>query len=217
MLELKDWELKFRKKLIDSESNFDPAHDLSHFERVVRTAKALAAKEKALLEVVVPAAWLHDLVNVPKDHPDRKKASQLSAIEAARYLKEENYPGQWIVGIQHAIEAHSFSAKIDAVTLEAKIVQDADRLEALGAIGIARCFSVGGQLQREFYESGDPFARNRTPDDQVYTLDHFFVKLLKLSDSFQTDAGRSEARRRTRWMELFLEELNKEIEGNPEE
>lgn len=211
MTDFDTWEKRFSEKIVQTELSMDPAHDLAHFQRVVRTAKNLARDENAQLEVVIPAAWLHDFVNLPKNHPDRKIASQLSSQKAVEYLGKIHYPSVWFDGIRHAIEAHSFSAAIQARTLEAQVVQDADRLDALGAIGIARCFSVGGQLKRAFYELSDPFAQKRNPDDGVFTVDHFFVKLLKLRDTFQTESGRREAERRTSFLRSYLEQLRTEI------
>ena len=135
--EMAVWELKFEQKLVDQDLGNDPAHDLAHFRRVVKTAKMLTAEEGATLEVVVPAAWLHDLVNVPKNDPKRSLASRLSATAATEFLRSSGYPPEHLERIHHAIEAHSFSAKIEAKTLEARIVQDADRLDGLGAVGIA--------------------------------------------------------------------------------
>src|SRR5512142_1588233 len=97
----------------------DPAHDISHVERVVSNARWLALREQANLAVVVPAAWLHDIVAVPKDSPDRNKASTWAAAEAARFLRSIGYPEESIAPVSHAIEAHSFSAGIEPVTVEA--------------------------------------------------------------------------------------------------
>lgn len=189
----------------------DPAHDMAHLGRVVATAKRLAEQEGAKVEVVIPAAWFHDLVNLPKDDPQRSMASRLSAAEAVSFLRDIGYDLGAMEEIAHAIEAHSFSAGIEPRTLEAKIVQDADRLDALGAIGIARCFTVGALLGRPFYDSSDPFAEQRSFDDRAYTIDHFPVKLLKLADTLQTSAGREEGERRSQWMKSFLDRLREEI------
>ncbi len=129
----KAWETQFERFLHETSFSEDAAHDISHIYRVVNTAKSFAQAEQAVLEVVIPAAWLHDCVQVPKNHPDRAKASQLAAQEAIIFLQECGYPDRYHEAIAHAIEAHSFSAGIAPQTLEAKIVQDADRLDALGA------------------------------------------------------------------------------------
>jgi uncharacterized protein len=113
--------------------------------------------------------------------------------------------------VRHAIEAHSYSAGIAPRTVEAKVVQDADRLDALGAIGLARCIAVGAALGRPVYESRDPFCREREPDDRGASVDHFYTKLLKLAATMQTAAGRREAGRRTAFLHAFLAQLESEI------
>jgi uncharacterized protein len=206
-----DWTDRFRRKLRESDLGCDPAHDLAHFERVAETALALAREEGARWEVVAPAAWLHDLVNVPKSDPRRAQASRLSAQEACAWLRSEGYPEQALPDIAHAIEAHSFSAAIEPRTPEAAVVQDADRLDALGAIGIARCFAVSSQLGSRFYEAADPFAERRPLDDRSYAVDHFGAKLFRVAETLRTAAGRSEGARRAAFMRAFLDQLAREI------
>lgn len=189
----------------------DPAHDFLHFQRVVRTAKKLAETEGARMEVVIPAAWLHDLVIVPKNHPGRKEASRLSAAAAVVFLRGIGYPENYFEDIAHAVEAHSFSANIETRTLEAKIVQDADRLDGLGAIGIARCFATAGLIKRAFYSERDPFCQGRSPDDAQFTIDHFFAKLFKTVEILKTDAARAEGAKRVQVMKRYLEDLENEI------
>jgi uncharacterized protein len=189
----------------------DPAHDLLHFKRVVRIAKEICAKEKARVEVVIPAAWLHDFVIVPKSDPRRKIASRLSADEAVKFLREISYPEIYLEDIAHAIAAHSFSANIETKTLEAKIVQDADRLDGLGAIGVARCFATAGLLKRAFYSEADPFCEKRDPDDRQFTVDHFFAKLFKTAETLKTEAGRAEGQRRLDVMRKYLADLSREM------
>jgi len=189
----------------------DPAHDLSHVRRVVQNTLKLTSTEGGDPAVTIPAAWLHDCVSVAKNSPLRSQASSMAAEEAVRFLTSVDYPADLLPAIFHAIEAHSFSANIKTRSLEARIVQDADRLEAVGAIGIARCFLTGGSMGTPLYEAADPFARNREPDDRRYTLDHFYCKLLGLSESMQTDAGRAEAEKRSAYMKAFLDQLATEI------
>lgn len=208
---MENWEKLFEQKIIELDFGSDPAHDLAHFKRVVATAKKLCTEENAKLEVVLPAAWLHDFVNIDKSDPRRSQASRISAGEALKYLESIGYPPQYFDEIRHAIEAHSYSAKIEARTLEAQIVQDADRLDGLGAIGIARMFSVGGLLKRTIYHSDDPFGVSRELDDLEYTVDHFFVKLFKTVETLRTRAGREEGLRRAETMRVFLRELGREI------
>jgi uncharacterized protein len=189
----------------------DAAHDLEHVRRVVRNARALAAAEGANLEIVLPAAWLHDCVTVPKDSPQRAAASRLAAAQAIDWLREWGWPDALLPDIAHAIEAHSFSAGIAPRTIEAKVVQDADRLDALGAVGLARCLMLGGELGRPLYAAQDPFCEQRPPDDRAACVDHFYTKLLKLETTMQTASGREEAKKRTEFLRRFLDELKREI------
>lgn len=189
----------------------DTAHDITHVERVVKVAKQLAVAENADLNIVIPAAWLHDCVAVPKNHPDRAIASTLAAEKAIEFLTHFGFTQAQLDSVFHAIVAHSFSANIYPQTLEAKIVQDADRMDALGAIGISRCMKVGGAIARNVYHPSDPFCLERAPDDKKYTLDHFFVKLLHIEESMHTAAAKQEAKRRTDYMKAFLQQLESEI------
>lgn len=191
----------------------DSAHDMAHIQRVVQMAKRLAGVEGADLAVVIPAAWLHDCVTLPKNAPNRHEASQLAAAEAVRFLRSIGYPEQHLDNIAHAIVAHSFSAGIAPITLEAQVVQDADRLDAIGAIGVARCLLVGGALQRPLYHPPDPFCEQREPDDFTYTIDHFYRKLFPIGQTLHTQAARDEAARRNAFMQVFLDQLRSEIPG----
>jgi uncharacterized protein len=206
-----NFEEVFAKKIQDVLGSKDSAHDILHVKRVVEMAKKLALQEHADLEVVTPAAWLHDLVNLPKDHPERKKASLFAADEALKFLKSVDYPEKYYDGIHHAICAHSFSSGINPETIEAKIVQDADRLDALGAIGLARLFAITAQLQTPFYSEIDPFAEKRPLNDKLYGIDHIRIKLIKISESMNTAAAKKEAGIRFNFIEVFLDELKKEI------
>src|SRR5688500_4425949 len=130
------WEPQFAQFLAEASAQ-DAAHDREHIRRVVSTARQLSAAEGADLAVVVPAAWLHDCVVVPKDSPQRSQASTLAARAATQFLRGIGYPETHLTAIEHAIAAHSFSAAIQPRTVEARVVQDADRLDAIGAIGVA--------------------------------------------------------------------------------
>jgi len=199
--------LKFLGKMTPA----DAAHDLSHVKRVVKNCSYLTDIEEADSLVTLPSAWLHDCVAVAKDSPLRSRGSRLAADAAIDFLSGIDYPADRLPEVHHAIEAHSFSAAIKPLSLEARIVQDADRLDSLGAIGIARCLLVGGHLRRPLCDAGDPFCDTREPDDSLYTLDHFYAKLFKLPDTMQTEAGREEAQRRAIIMQDYLDTLRSEI------
>lgn len=197
---------------ISQEMVQDPAHDLSHVARVVKTARALCALEGAKIDIVLPAAYLHDCFTFPKNHPDRAKSSLMAADKATEFLNSIGYPEQYLAEIHHAICAHSYSANIAPTTLEAQIVQDADRLDALGAVGIARCLQVSASFGSSLYHVDDPFCHQRELDDKRYTVDHFYNKLFKLEAMMNTPAAKQEAKKRTDYMKGFLAQLQGEIE-----
>lgn len=208
--DLSNWERRFRLFIQDMDFK-DASHGLVHIERVVVAAKKIGQIEKAEPAIFIPAAWLHDCVAVEKNSPDRSKASTLAAQKAKRFLQSVDYPGQHIDPIFHAIQAHSFSANIPTETLEACVVQDADRLDALGAIGLARCLMTGERLGIPLYHTDDPFCSNRTADDRKYIIDHFYAKLFTLPETMKTNAGRQEARRRAQFLEQFLQQFETEL------
>ncbi len=200
---------EFIKKELQKEG--DSAHDLHHIQRVVKNAKLILKSETADSVIVIAAAWLHDCVILPKDHPDRKKTSTFAAEKAGELLSGIQFPSDKIEDVKHAVAAHSFSAGITPKTIEAKVVQDADRLDAIGAIGIARCLMIGGKLDRPLYEPNDPLSENRDPDDGIWTIDHFYEKLFKLPGMMHTKSAKKEADRRVQFMEKYLQELKREM------
>jgi uncharacterized protein len=149
----------------------DGSHDEGHLVRVAKMAMAFTSSVgDADLDVLLPAVILHDLFNAPKDNPDlRKQSSRISADMAVSFIMQllpfKNAKHE--IGVFHAIEAHSWSAEVIPVSIEAKALQDADRIEALGMIGIARMFSVGGSLSRKIFHPTDPLALSRIPDEFI--------------------------------------------------
>lgn len=173
----------------------------------------LGDAESADWSIVMPAAWLHDCVFVAKDSSQRKEASRLSADRAVSLLRKWGYPTSDWEAIHHAITAHSFSAAVETRTLEARVLQDADRIDALGAVGLSRCLMLGGHMGTELMSAEDPFCVEREPDDSRYSLDHFYRKLLKLETTMKTDAGRVLAKERADYLRGFLAQLQLEVEG----
>ncbi len=207
---MKKWIEVFSEYIHNLESA-DAAHDAAHVGRVAVNAKKFAILEGADLSIVMPAVWLHDCVSVSKSSELRKKASQLSAEKAQELLTDWGYPQDNIEAIKHAIAAHSYSANITPTTLEAKIVQDADRMDSIGAIGVARMMMTGGKMDCTLYNETDPFCSKREPEDRKWTVDHFYAKLLKLNSGFHTQAAQDEAQRRHDYMVTFLTQLESEI------
>lgn len=210
--ELNRFESQFLQ-FMQQEMQTDAAHDLSHVRRVVKTARLLALQEGAELAVVLPAAYLHDCFTYPKDHPNRKQSSAIAATKAISFLESIDYPAQYHDAIAHAIESHSFSANITPNTLEAQVVQDADRLDALGAIGVTRCIQVSTLFDATLYNEHDMFAEHRELEDKRFTIDHFQTKLFKIVDTMNTKAAYEEAVKRKAFMQSYLEQLRQEVEG----
>jgi uncharacterized protein len=188
-----------------------PAHDFLHVLRVTENARRIAAAAGARLEIAVPAALLHELFNHPKGHPESHRSGDVCAEHAAIVLRDEGCPAELIAPICACIRDHAFSKGVVPDTLEGKVVQDADRLDAIGAIGIARCMATCAEMKRPFYSPDDPFCRERAPDDKEWGIDHFFKKLLKIPAGLHTDAARALAAPRVEAMNAFLAQLGDEI------
>ena len=190
----------------------DPAHDFQHIMRVYRNAELIGKEEGADMQVLLASALLHDLVVYPKGSSKRSKSSDDSADLAEKILAKKGWQKDMIDKVSYCIRTHSYSKRIVPSTLEGKVLQDADRLDALGAVGVARTFSVGGSENRRFYNPADPFCRQkREPQDRLWTLDHFQAKLLKLHKTMHTKAAKKAAKKRVRFMKEFLRQMAKEI------
>ena len=189
----------------------DSAHDFDHIMRVYLNAQKILENENASKKLVLSAVLLHDIVLYPKSDKRSVNTSIESAKKAKTILKKYDFTSDEITIVCDAISEHSFSQKKIPKTIEGKILQDADRLDALGAIGIARVFATGGSLRRPFYNLDDPFCKKRIPDDKIWTLDHFFEKLLKLEFLMNTNSGKIEAKKRTKILKDFLKQLKHEI------
>lgn len=197
-----------------AQTDNDGAHDINHLHRVWRVAQTLLAEHPQADALVVQAAcYLHDLVNLPKNHPERAQASQRAARRACDELACAGFPLEKLEGVAHAIEAHSFSAAIAPRTIEAQIVQDADRLDALGAVGLARLFYTAGRMGSAFAHEDDPLGTQRELDDRAFALDHIELKLAKLPASMQTAAGRKLGESRLAWLRGFRDAFIDEWQG----
>jgi uncharacterized protein len=183
-------------KLLPMLSASDGAHDLSHLTRVWRNVKAIQREEGGDLEILAAAVLLHDCVDVPKDSPLRSQASRLAAAEAIARLSALRWSEQRSSWVAATIESHSYSAGVAPTTLEGSILQDADRLDAIGFTGIARCFYTAGRMGSAIYEPADPRGERRVLNDAAFALDHFPAKLLNLADGFKTATGRLLAAKR---------------------
>jgi uncharacterized protein len=199
----------------------DAGHDFSHVLRVAEGTAQIFTQELKLKENRAPApaeldacfvsALLHDCVPVPKNSPLRKESSKLSSVKASEWLRELKWDETQIREIEDAILDHSFSAGRTPETTLAKSLQDADRLEAVGALGLYRTIATGVAMGAQLIDSNDPWAEKRELNDKQYSVDHFYTKLLHLHKTFQTDAAKAEAKDRTKFLEQFLSQLKHEI------
>lgn len=193
---------------------YNLAHSWDHVNRVYKLAEYIAEQEGADQFIVNMAVLMHDLGHTvePKGHEHHV---DLSVKLASELMHTYQIPTKLQEAITHAILAHSFSRGLEPCTLEAGVVRDADRLDALGAIGIMRWGIVGGQRERtgrKPYQLDDPFADQHALNDDRYMLDHFYTKLLKLEEGMMTETGLRLARRRTEFMRQYLDEFKCELE-----
>lgn len=189
----------------------DPAHDWHHVVRVTTNALRLARTEGADLHVVGAAALCHELFNYPKGHPDSARSGEVCAQHARALLASLDAPAALVEAAAEAIRTHPFSLGETPATLEGKVLQDADRLDALGAIGIARCFATCTTMGRPFYHPDDPFCEGRAPEDKLWGVVHFYRKLLRVGEAMHTASARDLARQRTAYLEGFLAQLRDEL------
>jgi len=199
----------------------DAAHDFAHFERVARKTVEIYSTEVQSREsrgihsdevdACLVAALLHDCVPVAKNSPLRKESSRLASEKAREWLVESEWPNEWVDPICGAIRDHSYSAGHEPSTLLGEALQDADRLESLGAIGLYRVIATGVSMGCTLFDPNDPWAENRPLDDRRFSVDHFFTKLFKLPASFRTTHAREEASRRAEYLRGFVEQLKREI------
>jgi len=207
--ELKNRLIELAKEKIP---NTDVSHDFEHTLRVLSNAERIAKEENGDFDIIVPAALFHDLIVYPKNHPNKHKSQEESSEVAERILNGfSNFPKEKIEKVKICILECSFSKGIVPELLESKILQDADGLEATGAISIMRTYASTGQMKRPFYNSEDPFCENREPSASDFALDLFYERLLKVIDRIHTKTAKKIARRRTDFLIDFLKEFKLEL------
>ncbi len=190
----------------------DAAHDLGHILRVARLAERLALQEGADPDTCVAGALLHDLVYRPKNHPESPLTARMAAELVPRWCRETPGLESRAEAVASAVASHSWSGGGTPASLEAAVVQDADRLEALGAVGIARVFATGASFGAGLWHPEDPWAEGRELDDKAWSLDHFERKLLRLAEGMRTPAGRRLAEARHAVLLRYLEDLRAELD-----
>jgi uncharacterized protein len=201
---------------LEQQNSSDASHDSEHLVRAacwtynIMSAESEEIVHEDLIQGIA-AALLHDFVNLPKDHTDRHLASTLSSKIATDLFNQVGFNHDQCIAMSSAIKTHSFSYGAVPESLLGCALQDADRLEALGAIGIFRCFNVAAQMGAKLFNPSDPWAKDRCLDDRAFSLDHFAVKLLTLHAKMNTKTGKNEALRRTEILKQYLENLKIEI------
>lgn len=201
-----------KSRLQDAEGG----HDWWHTYRVWKTACTLAEKEAVDNTVVQLAALLHDVADA-KFHDGNE---EIGPATAAAFLEKEKVPTAIAQHVVHIIRYMSYKNSLEAASFtsrEMQVVQDADRLDAIGAIGIARAFSYGGFKKRLLYDPTVPPNLHMTKEEYknstAPTINHFYEKLLLLKDTLHTEAGRQMAAARHAFMEAYLQQFYNEWEG----
>jgi uncharacterized protein len=203
--------INLAKKHIDTQ---DAAHDMSHVLRVLKNAEQIQKHEGGNLDIIVPAALFHDVVNLPKDSPLAAEAPKKSAEKAVFFLGQLDYFAKsegLLQSIREVIQSVSYRYGKETELLEAKIVKDADLLEATGAISIMRTFVSTGRMNAKLYNIKDPFCKKRQAEPLKFGLDLFFTRLLKVKNKMHTQTAKEIAAQRTQFLYEFLDQLNEEI------
>jgi uncharacterized protein len=196
----------------EKQTKTDPSHDFQHVLRVLNLSLKIGVEEGADSEILIPAALFHDIIVYRKDSFNSKNEAQESSEFAKNILKKINgYPKNKIAAVAECIKQCSFSKGIKPDLLESKIIQDADRLEATGAISIMRTFSSCGQMSKQFYDPSDPFCLNGFVEFRS-GLDLFYRRLLIVESGMHSQLAKEIAKRRTVFLKFFLKELRLELE-----
>ncbi|MGC9348574.1 MAG: HD domain-containing protein [Anaerolineae bacterium] len=195
----------------------DSVHDFDHILRVLALAERIARVEGADIEIVRTAALLHDwgralAQEAASDH------AQVAAQRAHDYLTARGSDPSWTAAVEHAIAAHRFRTRPNPQTIEAQVLFDADKLDAIGAIGVARAFAYGGAHNQRLWASRDEVDRARWAeqgdDPEAHTPVHeFVVKLTRIKERLYTGEGRRIAEGRHRYMLAFYDRLDAEVRG----
>ena len=197
-------------------ANAETGHDWFHIERVYKTAQTINAIEKGDQLVVELAALLHDIADSKFNNGDEEIGPQ----KAGNFLNTIGVEDETILHVQEIIRNLSYKTNLGTVTFKSKelnVVQDADRLDAIGAIGIARAFTYGGYKNRVLYDPAIPTNLNMSKEEYknttAPTLNHFYEKLLLLKDLMKTETGKLMAQQRHEFMLSYLDQFYAEWEG----
>lgn len=203
--------LRLRDEAQAKARSTEPAHDFSHVERVVANAVMIARAEKASEAISGIAALLHELFNLPKNHPDSSKAGDICAEHARALLLREDAPAALVGPVCDAIRDHAFSKGVLPDALESRVLQDADRLDALGAIGLARMWATCADMKRPFYDPTDPFCKTHEPNDKEWGIDHVYKKLLVIPSKLHLATSQRMALDRVAFIRAYLQQMETEL------
>lgn len=195
--------------------NSKPAHDFDHVKRVMRLVERIGRAENGDLEILRAAALLHDIGRIEEEKTGECHAEK-GALLARKILMDCGFPESKIEAVLHCIESHRFRGNLKPRSLEAKILYDADKLDAIGAIGIARAYSFGGERGQKLYTNStkvNKFELKKQIDLEHTPVVEFAIKLGKIKEHLYTKTAREIARGRHRFMVKFYERLQKEVEG----
>jgi uncharacterized protein len=192
----------------------DPAHGIDHCRRVFRIASNIADKYDHDRNAIAIGSYLHDIVSFKKG---KLRTARRSKTESSRIAEQFFLDFREISHLQDiifdTIRYHSFSQKSIPIYIEGRIIQDADKIDALGYMGIARLFHVSGNMKSRILCDDDPLCLYRRPQDSNYAVDHVFTKLVKIPDQMNTEYGREIAQARLRTVLDFAENLAREAGG----
>lgn len=208
---MKDME-KIENKASSFFENVNPAHDWKHVKRVSKMAEKLCKKENADMEVVKASAFLHDIGRKKEDEDLIDDHSDWGAKKSEEILRNLGYEEGFIEEVQHCIRSHRYSKDPEPETIEAKVLSDADNLDALGAVGIARTFTYGGEHRRVIADPELP-AKEDKEKGGSNSFNHLQKKIMNLKERMYTDSGLEVAEERHNFVENFVERFRREMEG----
>jgi len=194
------------------EDSMSPAHDWHHVQRVEALANRLVAEYAVDERAVELAVLLHDIGRAMEDAGEIEDHAVWGARKARQILKDRNVPAQRVETVSQAIRAHRYSNDIEPATREAEVLCDADNLDALGAVGLARCFTYGGELGEAIHDPDVPPSEDSTAVGRTQ-YNHLHKKILSLPERMYTDAGTALAEDRAAFVERFVDRFDAEVAG----
>lgn len=194
-------------------AGMSPSHDWFHVQRVKTNAEALIADYSSADSTVVQlGVILHDIGRAKEAEGVIEDHSAWGAEESEELLRAHGVSRETSEAVAHCIRAHRYANEPDPQTLEAKIVSDADNLDALGAVGLARCFAYGGEIGSPIHDPSLPPEADTTGIGQTQ-FNHLHKKLLDLPKRMYTDAGKALADARAKYIQQFIQQFEQEVSG----